>query len=203
VLQLALLAFSMILQSQDAPPKSPDGGDILRGPEVPQDALKPDRTRKPAAAQPEKLSRPALEQQVFNKALGAIPLDEARRRQVDALRDEFVASVAAYEKEADARRKAIFEKRRKSAEPGQPPSQEFRKAMEELEAKRPKLADLKVKLAAVLSKEEMEALRKAYEEGLKRTREEITLREEEERRKREEARKSGGEPMKPGDGKKE
>lgn len=75
--------------------------------------------------------------------------------------------------------------------------------MEELEARRPKLADLKAKLAGVLSAEEMEALRKAYEDALKRAREEMTRREEEARRKKDEARKSGGDAMKPGDEKKD
>jgi len=199
VLHLAILAFSTILLAQDAPPKSPDGGDILRGPDVPQDALHPDRTRKPAAKQPDKMPKPVLEQQVFYKALAGLALDEPKRKQVDALRDEFVASVAAFEREADARRKAIFDKRRKTAEPGQPPSEEFKKAMEELEAKRPKLADLKIKLAAVLSPEEMSGLHKAYEEELKRAREEITRREEEARRKKEGARKPDGDAMKPAD----
>ena len=199
MLHIALLAFSTILLAQDAPPKSPDGGDLLRGPDVPSDALKPDRAGKPSAAQSEKLPKPVLEQRVLFKALGALELDEPKRKQVDALRDEFIASVAAYEKDAEARRKAIFEKRRKAAKPGQPPSEEFKKSMEELEAKRPKLADLKAKLAAVLSAGEMDALRKAYEEELKRAREEMTRREEEARRKKEEARKQGDGAMKPGD----
>ena len=199
MLTIALLACSAILLAQDAPPKGPDGGDILRGPEFPQEALKPDRTKKPPAGMP----KPAIEQQALYKALDAITLDDAKRAKAIALRDEFVASVAAYEKEADAKRKAIFEKRKKSAEPGKPPSEEFKKAMEELEARRPKLADLKAKLAGVLSAEEMEALRKAYEDALKRAREEMTRREEEARRKKDEARKSGGDAMKPGDEKKD
>jgi len=197
---LLVLALSSLLAAQAAPGGKSD--DILRGPEVPQDALKPDRARKPAV--PEKMPKPAIEQQVFFAALESLKLDEPKRAKAAALRDEFIAAVAAYEKEADATRKAIFEKRKKSAEPGKPPSEEFKKAMEELEAKRPKVADLKAKLSALLSPEELDALRKAYEEGLKREREERTRREAEARRKKEEARKGaqGGsdDTMKPGAG---
>ena len=202
MLTSAIIACSAILLAQDAPPAMPDGGDILRGPGVPQEALKPDRAKKPADKPTEKMPKPVVEQQALFQALDAITLDESKRAKVNALRAEFIASVAAYEKEADGKRKEIFEKRRRTAEPGKPPSEEFKKAMEALEAKRPKLAELKAKLAGVLSAEEMEALRKAYEDALKRAREETTRREEEARRKKDEARKSGGDAKKPDDGNK-
>jgi len=183
-----LLTVSFLLVQDGGTP--PSGGDILRGPDVPKEALKPERERSKADAAA-KQSRPMLEQRVLFMALDGLALDEATRTKVTAIRDEFAASVQAYEKDAEVKRKEIFEKRKKSAEPGKPPSEEFKQAMEELEAKRPKLADLKGKLAAVLSKEQLEELRKAYEEGLKRARAELTRREEEARKQKEADRKAG------------
>jgi hypothetical protein len=69
-----------------------------------------------------------LEQRVLFMALDGLALDEATRTKVTAIRDEFAASVQAYEKDAEVKRKEIFEKRKKSAEPGKPPSEEFKKA---------------------------------------------------------------------------
>jgi len=183
---LPILVASMLLLGPAEPP--PSDGDILRGPEVPQDSLKPDRARKGGAAKAEagdnaKVARPVLEQRVLFAALDTLKLGDDARAKVNVIRDEFAASVVAYEKEAAAKRQEIFEKRRKEAEPGKPPSEEFKKAMDALEAKRPKIDGLKSRLAAVLSKEEMEQLRTAYEDGLKRARAELTRRAEEERKK--------------------
>ena len=182
-----LLTVSCLL-IQDGGAKPADG-DILRGPDVPEESLKPERERAKGGATA-KQSRPMLEQRVLFMALDGLSLDEATRAKVTAVRDEFAASVQAYEQDAEVKRKEIFEKRKKSAEPGKPPSDEFKKAMEELEAKRPKLGDLKGKLAAVLSKEQLEELRTSYEEGLKRARAELTRREEEARKQKEADRKA-------------
>ena len=200
---LPLLIASTLLFGPGEPP--PSEGDILRGPEVPSESLTPDRARKVADKKaadgkaadgkvPDgKVARPVLEQRVLFAALDSLALGADARAKVNAIRDEFAASVVAYEKEAAVKRKEIFEKRRKEAEPGKPPSDEFKKAMEELDAKRPKLDAVKSRLAGVLSKEEMEQLRVAYEDGLKRARAELTRRAEEERKKVAEQRRKAAE----------
>ncbi|MEY5031774.1 MAG: hypothetical protein RL354_805 [Planctomycetota bacterium] len=192
-IQLSVLLASSCLAFQDGAAKPADR-DILKGPDVPQETLKPERERAKKVDAPVKQSRPMLEQRVLFMSLDGLALDQPTRAKVNAIRDEFAASVQAYEKDAEVKRKEIFEKRKKSAEPGKPPSEEFKKAMEELEAKRPKLGDLKAKLAAVLTKEQLEELRTSFEEGLKRARAELTRREEEARKQKEAERKSGEKP---------
>ena len=135
-----------------------------------------------------------LEQRVLFASLDKLALDEATRAKVNALRDEFAKSVEAWAKESDAKRKDLFEKRKK-VPTGKPVGEEFKKGMEEIEAKRPKLSDLKTKLAGVLGKEQMDQLRVQFDEGMKRAREELTLRTEEERRKQAEARKKKAQEM--------
>ncbi|MEY3027039.1 MAG: hypothetical protein RL136_301 [Planctomycetota bacterium] len=178
-LVLALLALSL----QNPPPaSSTPADDLLRGPSVPQDALKSERERRQGG---EKLSRPMLEQRVYFATLDAFAFDDATRGRVKELRERFTASVAAYEKDAEVKRKAIFEKRKREAEPGKPPSDDFKRAMNELEAARPKLRELQAKVDELLSKDDAVALRKAFDDGMKRARAEITRREEEARKRKE------------------
>jgi hypothetical protein len=192
----ALLSATPATVSLGAPPPT---GDILRGPDVPQDALKPDRARKPDGATAiEKVSRPVLEQRVFSIALDKLALDDATRKSVNAMRDEFVASVAAYEKVASVKRKEIFDERKKAPTgTGKPPSDEFKKAMEELEAKRPKLASLRAKIETALTKEQNEQLRANFDEAMKRAREEMTRRAEEERKQKGDAKRKTPAPAQP------
>ena len=167
------------------PPASPaGGGDILRGPDVPTDALKAAAKDKSAGQgqATDKVARPQLEQRVLFMTLDKLELNPEKRKAVDAARADFTAAVDAFEKDAAVKRKEIFEKRKKEAEPGKPPSEDFKKAMEELEAKRPKLASLKEKLTTILSRDELLRLKSSYEDGLKRAREELTRREEEARK---------------------
>ena len=91
-------------------------------------------------------------------------------------------------KTSDAKRKELFDKRKKTPT-GDPVSDEFKKGMEEIEAKRPKLASVKDQLTKVLDRSELEQLRTAYGEGLKRAQEELTKRTEAERAKQAEERK--------------
>jgi hypothetical protein len=180
------------------PPANPPagGGDILRGPDVPADALKSEKERKksdqPAA---EKLPRPMLEQRVLFAALDGLKLDNAKRTQVNQIKSDFDAAVAEWMKTSEARRKELFDKRKKTPT-GEPVSEEFKKGMEAIEAKRPKLASVKEQLSKVLSREELEQLRVAYGEGLKRAQAELTKRTEAERAKADEERKKKAEQIK-------
>lgn len=174
-----VLASTLLLE----PPANPaGGGDILRGPDVPADALKAASKEKAQGQATDKVARPQLEQRVLFMTLDKLELSPEKRKAVDAARAEYTAAVDAFEKDATVKRKEIFERRKKEAEPGKPPSEDFKKAMEDLEAKRPKLSMLKEKLTAILTKDELLRLKVAYDEGLKRAREELTRREEEARR---------------------
>jgi len=110
------------------------------------------------------------------------------------MRAEFESAVSDWMQKSDVKRKELFDKR-KNTPTGKPVSDDFKKGMEEIEAARPKLNDLKGKIAKILSPEEMEKLRVAYNEGLKRAREELTKRTEDERAKQAEERKKKGEEM--------
>lgn len=202
------LPLTLILMFAGDPPASPPaaGEDILRGPEVPAEALKPDRTKKPQAKEqvPQRASRPALEQKVFFDALAKLKLDDAKRAKADAMRDSFAKSVDEWTRESEVKRKELFDKR-KQTPTGKAPSEEFRKAVEEIEAKRPKLAELKANLSKELSPDEMKQLKVLYDEGLKRAYDELTVRTEEARKKIEAERKrkaqeSGAQKDKPEEG---
>lgn len=170
-------------------------GDILRGPQVPADSLKAEKDRKKVdAAASDKESRPMLEQRVLFAALDGLKLDDAKRAQLKAMRADYESAVSDWVQKSDVKRKQLFEKR-KNTPTGKPVSDEFKKGMEEIEASRPKLNDLKVKIAKVLSPEEMEKLRLAYNDGLKRAREELTKRTEAERAKQAEELKKKAEEM--------
>ena len=187
MLESILLMSVLMLDPPAQPPAG--GGDILRGPEVPADSLKPEKDRKKAdAAEAEKVSRPVLEQRVLFAALDGLKLDDAKRAQVKKIQADFNAAVAEWMKTSDAKRKELFDKRKKTPT-GDPVSDEFKKGMEEIEAKRPKLASVKDQLTKVLDRSELEQLRTAYAEGLKRAQEELTKRTEAERAKQAEDRK--------------
>jgi hypothetical protein len=180
---------------KDAQKDAQKDGDILRGPEVPADSLKAEKDRKKAdAAAADKQSRPMLEQRVLFAALDGLKLDDAKRAQIKTMRAEFESAVADWMQKSDVKRKELFDKR-KNTPTGKPVSDDFKKGMEEIEAARPKLNDLKAKISKILSIEELEQLRVAYNDGLKRAREELTKRTEAERAKQAEELKKKAEEM--------
>ncbi|MEY4118950.1 MAG: hypothetical protein RLZZ116_2278 [Planctomycetota bacterium] len=198
ILLATVLSTVLTIDPPANPPANPPagGGDILRGPDVPADALKSEKERK-KADQPaaEKLPRPMLEQRVLFAALDGLKLDNAKRTQVNQIKSDFDAAVAEWMRTSEAKRKELFDKRKKTPT-GEPVSEEFKKGMEEIEAKRPKLASVKEQLSKVLSREELEQLRVAYGEGLKRAQAELTKRTEAERAKADEERKKKAEQIK-------
>jgi len=200
MLESILLMSVLMLDPPAQPPAG--GGDILRGPEVPADSLKPEKDRKKAdAAASDKASRPVLEQRVLFAALDGLKLDDAKRAQVKKIQADFEASVAEWMKTSEVKRQELFEKRKKTPT-GEPVSDDFKKGMEEIEAKRPKLASVKEQLTKVLDRSELEQLRTAYGEGLKRAQAELTKRTEAERAKQaEERKKKAGEKAGEKDGK--
>ena len=191
ILLAAVLSSGVMLDPPAQPPAG--GGDILRGPEVPADSLKPEKDRKKTDAD-EKASRPVLEQRVLFAALDGLKLDDAKRAKVKKIQADFEASVTEWMKASDAKRKELFEKRKKTPT-GDPVSDEFKKGMEEIEAKRPKLSSVKDQLTKVLDRSELEQLRTAYAEGLKRAQQELTKRTEAERAKQAEERKKKSQEM--------
>lgn len=194
ILLATILSSGLAVDPPANPPAIPPagGGDILRGPEVPADALKAEKDRKKTDAADEKASRPVLEQRVLFAALDGLKLDDAKRAKVKKIQSDFEASVAEWMKASDAKRKELFDKRKKTPT-GEPVSDEFKKGMEEIESKRPKLSSVKEQLMKVLDRSELEQLRTAYNEGLKRAQEELTKRTEAERAKQAEDRKKKSE----------
>ena len=196
MLEILALASVFLLEPPTHAPSdgAPGSSDILKGPDVPAAAHKPAGKDRPKAegAASDKVSRPMLEQRVLFASLDGLKLDDARRQQVKALRVEFERAVADWAQKSEVKKKELFDKR-KSTPTGKPVSDDFKKGMEEIEAKRPKLGELKERLAKVLSPDEMEQLRVAYADGLKRAHDELTKRTEEERAKQEAARKKKAE----------
>ena len=167
---VAATAFAVVPPDSAAPANSPD--DVLRGPAVGQDAVKSD---KPFVGKGARASGPQLEQRVFFATLDQMKFDEALQAKVSGLRQDFSAKVAAFEKEAGPKRKAL-EESRKSAAPNQPPSDEFKKSMQALEAARPKLSDVKTQLATMLTPEQLATFQTNYSAEMKRVRADMTKR---------------------------
>ena len=167
---VAATAFAVVPPDSAAPANSPD--DVLRGPAVGQDAVKSD---KPFVGKGARASGPQLEQRVFFATLDQMKFDEALQAKVSGLRQDFSAKVAAFEKEAGPKRKAL-EESRKSAAPNQPPSDEFKKSMHALEAARPKLSDVKTQLATMLTPEQLATFQTNYSAEMKRVRADMTKR---------------------------
>lgn len=152
--------------------------DVLKGPTVPPADVKGERPFiDPKAG---RLSKPMIEQRAFFIALESMQLAPERRAKFEELRAAWVDRVAAFERESSVKRRAL-EAARKKAAPNQPPSEEFRKSMDEIEKARPKLHELRETIALELSEEEVQALEKRFQEEMKRIRDEITRRTEAER----------------------
>ena len=167
---VAATAFAVVPPDSAVPANSQD--DVLRGPAVGQDAVKSDR---PFVGKGARASGPQLEQRVFFATLDQMKFDEALQAKVSGLRQDFSAKVAAYEKEAGPKRKAL-EESRKSAAPDQPPSDEVKKSMQALEAARPKLSDVKTQLATMLTPEQLATFQTNYSAEMKRVRADMTKR---------------------------
>lgn len=167
--------------SDPAAPKSAE--DVLRGPKVPEIDVKSNRPFVEGAKDGEKLSKPVLEQRVYFRAIDLMAFEGELKEKVDALRVAFADRVTAYNKVAQTKR-AELEAKRKAANPSQPPSEEFKREMNKIEAERPKLAELQSELKSVIGEDKSVELEKKFTEELKRVRAEQTRRTEEERKKK-------------------
>jgi hypothetical protein len=164
-----------------APPTAPE--DVLRGPKVPDVDVKSNRPFVEGAKDGEKLSKPVLEQRVYFRAIDLMGFEGDLKEKVNALRSAFVDRVTAYNKVAQAKR-AELEAARKKADPTKPPSEEFKREMNKIEAERPKLAELQKEVKALLGEETGALLDKKFAEELKRVRAEQTRQTEEARKKK-------------------
>jgi len=164
-----------------APPKAPE--DVLRGPKVPDVDVKSNRPFVEGAKDGEKLSKPVLEQRVYFRAIDLMGFEGETKEKLDGMRSAFVDRVAAYNKVAQAKR-AELEAARKRADPTQPPSDEFKREMNKLEAERPKLAELQKEVKVLLGDEKAALLEKKFAEELKRVRAEQTKQTDEARKKK-------------------
>jgi len=188
----------------ESAPKAPE--DLLRGPKVPELDVKSDRPYVEGSKDGEKLSKPVLEQRVYFRSIDLMGFDAATKEKLDALRVAFVDRLAVFQKDAQKRRTEL-EAKRKLANPAEPPSEEFKREMNAIEAARPKLTELQAQVDALIGADRARELQRKFTEELKRIRDEQTRRTEEERKRRraamqEEKRKqnpSGGE-MPSGDG---
>ncbi|MCE2884506.1 MAG: hypothetical protein LW806_06365 [Planctomycetaceae bacterium] len=188
----------------ESAPKAPE--DLLRGPKVPELDVKSDRPYVEGSKDGEKLSKPVLEQRVYFRAIDLMSFDAATKEKIDALRVAFVDRLAVFQKDAQKRRTEL-EAKRKLANPAEPPSEEFKREMNAIEAARPKLTELQAQVDALIGADRARDLQRKFTEELKRVRDEQTRRTEEERKRRraemeEQKRKqnpSGGE-MPSGDG---
>jgi hypothetical protein len=192
------------LHPQDATPSvapEKDSG-VLDGPEVPKkglDSSRPFTGGKPPVKDGAKDgqrppapmgSKPAIEQNAFFAAIDAMAFTGELKESVDAARAEFVARVKAWEETAGAKRKKLFEER-KRASSAEPPSEEFKKGMAEIEASRPKLVELQQRVFGMLSEEEGAKLKDAFEAELKRVRDEIARKAEADRKRKQAEKKEG------------
>lgn len=162
-------------------PAAPE--DLLRGPKVPALDVKSDRPYVEGAKDGEKLSKPVLEQRAYFRTIDLLALDAPTKDKVDALRVAFVDRVAEYQKNAQKRRMEL-EAKRKLANPAEPPSEEFKREMNAIEAARPKLAELQTQVNAAIGADRARELDKKFADELKRIREEQTRRTDEERKRR-------------------
>jgi hypothetical protein len=191
-----------------APPAQKDG-EVLRGPKVPQKGIDSNRqftggkaakdpnAQKDGQRPPAQMgSKPMIEQNAFFAALDSLDFGAEVDKSVKDAREEFVARVAEWEKTTSAKRKELFEKRKKASS-SEPPSEEFKKQMNELEASRPKLAELQQRVYGMLSEEQGAKLKDAYDAELKRVRDEIARKAEAERKRQAETKKAPPEGKKP------
>lgn len=190
--------WSSAVQSQEkepAPAAKPgqDGG-VLDGPEVPKKGLDSKRPfaggqkdgKRPAAQMG---SKPAVEQNAFFAAIDAMGFEGELKTSVEAARADFVERVKQWDASTSEKRKKLFDAR-KRASPSEPPSEEFKKGMSEIEASRPKLVELEQRVYGMLSEAQGAKLKETYGAELKRVRDEIARQTEAERARKEAERKA-------------
>ena len=165
----------------ESAPKAPE--DLLRGPKVPELDVKSDRPYVEGSKDGEKLSKPVLEQRVYFRAIDLMSFDAATKEKIDALRVAFVDRLTVFQKDAQKRRTEL-EAKRKLANPAEPPSEEFKREMNAIEAARPKLTELQAQVDALIGADRARDLQRRFTEELKRVRDEQTRRTEEERKRR-------------------
>jgi len=187
----------------DATTTPPSGADAAAAgadaaPSAPATASSPDAPR-PA-------SRPVLEQRVYldtlEKALAGILEESSRglsasdeeRARIESARQTFLERQELVRREVAARMKVLMEAR-KAAPTTEPPSPEFRKEMEALRARQPRIAELQQQVDAILGTERAAALREAFEQELARARRALAEKAEADRKAREaERRQATGTP---------
>ena len=191
-------ASAAVLQPHFAPPATAPEvppaekeGDVLRGPKVPKQGIESNRQftggmgAKDGQRPPAQMgSKPAIEQGAFFTAIDATAFEGDLKKSIDDARAEFLERVKQWEATSGEQRKKLFESR-KQASPSEPPSEEFKKKMAEIEASRPKLAELQQRVYGMLSEEQGAKLKDAYDAELKRVRDEIARKAEAERKRRE------------------
>ncbi|MFM7260253.1 MAG: hypothetical protein ACKO3W_06575 [bacterium] len=171
-------------QSDETAPR--DAGapeDLLRGPKVPELDVKSDRPYVEGAKDVEKLSKPVLEQRVYFRTIDLMGFDDATKERIDAFRVAYVERVERFQKDAQKRRMELEAKRR-LANPAEPPSEEFKRAMNAIEAERPKLVELQAQVNDAVGTDRARELEKRFADELKRVRAEQTRLTEEERKRR-------------------
>ncbi|MEY3143246.1 MAG: hypothetical protein RLY21_1739 [Planctomycetota bacterium] len=210
VLAASLVALPVLRPHIDPPtdttsPPPAQKDDVLRGPKVPQKGIDSDRqftggkaAQRAAAAGG---SRPTIEQNAFFAALDSMKFEGELKKSVEDARTEFVERVKEWDKSAGEQRRKLFEERKKAAS-NEPPSEEFKKKMTQIEASRPKLAELQQRVFGLLTEEQGAKLKEAFDAELKRVRDEIARKTEAERKKQAADRKRSAQPARgPGDSK--
>lgn len=179
--------------SPASPPPAQKDDDVLRGPKVPPQGIESNRQftggkggQRPAASGG---SRPTIEQNAFYVALDSMKFEGELKKSVDAAREEFIARLQAWDKSASEQRKKLFDERKK-APSNEPPSEDFKKRMAEIETSRPKLGELQQRVFGMLTEEQGVQLKDAFAAELKRVRDEMARKAEEDRKRREAGRKS-------------
>lgn len=173
-----------------APAEGADGsGEVLRGREVKKDDLESSRPFAGGKREggPRLQTKPALELGSFVAAVEAFELPAERKAELVAACAAFRERLASWETSSAERKKKIYASRKREA-PDAPPSEEFKKAMAELDASRPKVVELRQQIYALLDEEEGARLKKAYDEELARRRAEIAREVEADRKRKAEAR---------------
>lgn len=174
---LAVLALAAVASP---PPADPPGGAP-----TPPPAATAQEPRSPAPPSGEAAaSRPVLEQRVYLRALETFALSDDERARIAEARDAFLERQEAMRREISTRMKELMDSRR-SAPSSEPPSPEFRKAMEELRGRQLRVAELQRAVDAILGPDRAAELREHFDDALARTRRELAEKAELERKARE------------------
>ena len=186
---------TLVLLLLAAPPKV--GPDATATPPSASDVAPAEAAGAPTATDgPRPASRPVLEQRVYLETLDAtlagaparFSMSDDERARIESARQAFLERQEAVRQEVAARMKALMDGR-KAAPATEPPSAEFRKEMEALRARQPRIAELQQQVDAILGTERAAALREAFDEELARARRALAEKAEADRKAREAARR--------------